>query len=364
MQYPEHTIESYTAAIIQGAGIVECDVTFTQDLELVCRHDQCDLHTTTDVVTRPELNAKCTTPWSTGVAPRCCTSDFTLAEIKTLCAKMDSSNDVNAATAEGYAFGGTAAWRTDVHQSGCPAVPTHAESIALMKSHGIYFTPELKSPAVEMPFNGYTQEMYAQAMVDEYTEAGVPPSQVWPQSFNEADVYYWVDNTDFGAQAVSLDGVYERNETEIDAYLDRLVDGNVSIVAPPMWRLVDPDDTSDLKLKASYYANAAKERNLSIITWTLERTDPGLQGWYWQTANAGGLELTDGDKYNLLEVLNKDVGILGIFSDWPATVTFYANCKGMVRAAAENPTEPPEEGSMAFRAVASWMMGFLVYLFF
>jgi glycerophosphoryl diester phosphodiesterase len=25
-------------------------------------------------------------------------------------------------------------------------------------------------------------------------------------------------------------------------------------------------------------------------------------------------------------VLAKDVGILGIFSDWPATVTYYANC--------------------------------------
>ena len=24
-----------------------------------------------------------------------------------------------------------------------------------------------------------------------------------------------------------------------------------------------------------------------------------------------------------------DVGILGIFSDWPATVTYYANCMGL-----------------------------------
>ena len=84
-----------------GAGIIECDVTFTKDLELVCRHSQCDLHTTTDIVTRPDLNAKCTTPWSSGVSPKCCTSDFTLEELKSVCAKMDSSNDVNAATAEG-----------------------------------------------------------------------------------------------------------------------------------------------------------------------------------------------------------------------------------------------------------------------
>ena len=38
MQFPEHTKESYTAAAHMGAGIVECDVTFTSDGELVCRH--------------------------------------------------------------------------------------------------------------------------------------------------------------------------------------------------------------------------------------------------------------------------------------------------------------------------------------
>jgi glycerophosphoryl diester phosphodiesterase len=31
----------------------------------------------------------------------------------------------------------------------------------------------------------------------------------------------------------------------------------------------------------------------------------------------------------LLDVLATQVGIRGIFSDWPATVTYYANCKGL-----------------------------------
>ena len=31
----------------------------------------------------------------------------------------------------------------------------------------------------------------------------------------------------------------------------------------------------------------------------------------------------------VLDVLAQQVGILGIFSDWPATVTFYANCVGL-----------------------------------
>src|SRR5262245_30505216 len=40
LQFPEHTKESYVAAARMGAGIVECDVTFTKDKELVCRHAQ------------------------------------------------------------------------------------------------------------------------------------------------------------------------------------------------------------------------------------------------------------------------------------------------------------------------------------
>lgn len=124
LQFPEHTASSYKAAIRMGAGIVECDVTFTKDLQLVCRHAQCDLHTTTNVVTVPEMNAKCTTPWSVGVDPLCCTSDFTLEELKTLCAKMDSSTGNVNGTAEEYAYGGTADWRTDWYGTvGYPCEP-------------------------------------------------------------------------------------------------------------------------------------------------------------------------------------------------------------------------------------------------
>ncbi len=59
LQFPEHTKESYEAAARMGAGIVECDVTFTKDKQLVCRHAQNDLHTTTNILATP-LAAKCT----------------------------------------------------------------------------------------------------------------------------------------------------------------------------------------------------------------------------------------------------------------------------------------------------------------
>jgi glycerophosphoryl diester phosphodiesterase len=34
----------------------------------------------------------------------------------------------------------------------------------------------------------------------------------------------------------------------------------------------------------------------------------------------------EGDMYTVLDVLARQVGIKAMFSDWPATVTYYANC--------------------------------------
>ena len=78
------------------------------------------------------------------------------------------------------------------------------------------------------------------------------------------------------------------------------------------------------------YAKNIKKAELDIITWSLERSgvmalDKG--GWYYQSITAGIHH--EGDILEALHVLNKDVGIRGIFSDWPATVTFYANCMGL-----------------------------------
>ena len=92
-----------------------------------------------------------------------------------------------------------------------------------------------------------------------------------------------------------------------------------------MQRLVDADPGSVNLMTPSYYASAAKERNLGIITWTLERAGPGMGGWYYGSTEAD-VELAEGDRFTLLHVLDEEVGILGIFSDWPATSTFYANC--------------------------------------
>lgn len=325
MQFPEHTKESYLAAIQMGAGVVECDVTFTKDKALVCRHSQSDLHTTTDVLAHPDLANKCSVPFTpanpaTGedAQVECRTSDFTLAEFKTLKGKMDGVNP-KATTVEEY-MNGTPGWRTDLYsQSG--TLMTHAESAALFKKHGVKVTPELKSAAVDMPFNDFSQEMYAQKLVDELKEAGFEPSETYLQSFNLDDVKYWIKEAPkFGKQAVYLDDrVYEKADFVASVEnMKELRDAGVNIIAPPLFALVDLDENNELV--ASNYAKLAKGADLDIIAWTLERSGPLAQGggWYYKSVKDG--INNDGDMMKMLDVLAQDVGVMGVFSDWPATV--------------------------------------------
>ncbi|KAI0100000.1 hypothetical protein F4776DRAFT_669182 [Hypoxylon sp. NC0597] len=158
-----------------------------------------------------ELGAKCTRPFtpasiSTLATAYCCTSDITLAEFKSLCGKMDGFN-ASATTPEHFLHG-TPAWRTDLYAT-----------------RGTTLAAELKQPRVPMPFGGnYTQELYAQQVVEEYRAAAA------------GDYYY------------------------------------------------------------STIANGTHR---------------------------------DGDMYRLVDVLARQVGVECIFSDWSATVTYYANCCGL-----------------------------------
>ncbi|MCG6942931.1 MAG: glycerophosphodiester phosphodiesterase [Thiohalocapsa sp.] len=349
LQFPEHTLESYLAAARQGAGIIECDVTFTKDGELVCRHSQCDLHTTTDIVTHPTLNAQCEQPFQpatydadgnklTDATARCCTSDITLAEFRTLKGKMDGAN-ADATTAQEY-LQGTPGFRTDLYAGpGSGTLMTHAESVELFKTLGVGVTPELKAPSVTMPFdtNGdgapdFTHDDYRQKLIDELRAGGIRPRDAWVQSFERDDIDYWVANApDFAAQAVYL--IAADTPAQLESFLAELPTykaAGINYVAPATWALVDASGTD---IVPSDYATTAKAERLKIITWTLERSGILADGdgeYYYQSINDVLADRqNEGVALELLDVLARDVGIEGIFSDWPATVTFYANCMGL-----------------------------------
>lgn len=335
LMFPEHTVESNVAAARQGAGILECDVTFTGDKELVCRHAQNDLHTTTNILAT-DLAARCVTPFTPaageeGAKAECRTVDLSLAEFRTLTPKMDAANKL-AATVEDY-MDATAGWRTDLYSVQPATLMTHAELIELFKSLGAKFTPELKSPSVEMPFDGFSMEDYAQKMIDEYKAAGIPAADVWAQSFDLDVIKYWIGNEpEFGAQAV-----YLMDEYNIDGYspmdpatwpnsMAELKEMGINYIAPPQWMLVTLEND---EIVPSELAKQARDAGLKIITWTIERSSPLVQGGGWYYQSIADRTTSDGAMYELIDVLAQDVGVEGIFSDWPATVSYYASCMGL-----------------------------------
>lgn len=347
LQVPEHTKESHEAGSLMGAGIQECDVTFTKDRQLVCRHDQCDLHTTTNILVTP-LAAMCSQPFKpaefdaagvrvTAASALCCTSDLTVDQFKTLKGKMDAFNP-DAKTPAQFQ-GGTPNWRTDLYATGA-TVLTHKESIELLQKLDSDYTPELKAAnrgaklQVEAVFG--SQAAYAQALIDDYKAAGVSPRRVWPQSFSKDDVLYWIKREPaFGRQAVYLDDANLPADVPSAAELKSYAQQGIRVVAPPMWVLLT---VAGGKIVPSQYAKDAKAAGLGIITWTLERSGriveevlptKGTESpsfYYQSTLDA---LVNDGDIMTTLDVLAKQVGIIGIFSDWSGTVTYYANCMGL-----------------------------------
>ena len=248
---------------------------------------------------------------------------------------MDAGN--RAATTPEAFMNGTASWRTDLYATG-GTLMTHAQSIALLQSLGVEFTPELKAPAVDMPFTSpvtgevFTQTDFAQKMISEYEAAGIPAQDVRPQSFSPEDVLYWLKNApEFGKNAILLDGrkfdASDPSDNQVPT-LQQIADMGITTIAPPQWVLLKEDDG---QIIPSDYALAAQVANLDIITWTLERSGRLREdvldgrGKYYYQSTLGALT-ADGDIYTTLDVLTQQVGIKGIFSDWPATVTYYANC--------------------------------------
>ena len=210
---------------------------------------------------------------------------------------------------------------------------TQAGSITLFHSLGAKLTPELKAPSIEMPFNGSAQADYAQKLVDEYKAADIPPSDVWLQSFNLEDVLYWIEaEPEFGAQAVYLIDEYDTDgHSQMDAgtwpnTMEELKSMGVNYIASPTWMLVTT--SADGEIAPSELALQAKVAGLEIITWTIERFGPLKDGGGWYYQSISDLTDSDGVMYEYIDALAQDVGVVGIFSDWPATVTYYANCMG------------------------------------
>lgn len=335
LKFPEHTRESYIAAAQMGAGVIECDVTFTKDKKLVCRHDQCDLHSTTNILLTPLAN-KCTQKFKAAkfdlrgkliekASARCCSSDISLIEFKTLEGKLDAINPA-ATTVQEFVSPRHGAYK------GPATLMTHKESIALFKTLNVKMIPELKRPGVKMPYEGMTQAAFAQKLVNEYKQAGVDPDRVLLQSFYYDDILYWLKQepkfkTVFLDGRFTLAGFKHSDPNTWKPGMEQMASHGVKILSPPLWMLMDLDKN---RIVPSLYAKQAKQAGLELIPWSLERSGQlsrSRGAWFYQTVSSAiG---SNGDVYRVLDMLSKDVGIMAVFSDWPATVTYYANCMSM-----------------------------------
>lgn len=362
MRYPEHTHESYLAAARLGATTLECDVTFTRDGQLVCRHDACDLHRTTNVLETASAVA-CSQPFKPAIiqadgsfqpaTARCCASDFTLETFLALEGRHDHVNP-SAET--------VAAYLAPPPAPSCMSrgrLMSHRQSIELFRSLGMAMAPELKAPGITLPFAGRQLSDFADRLVAEYRAAGVPPEQVWLQSFDPQIVRHWlVSAPDFAGRVVWLDGRYaldgfdHRDRGRLAKDFATFYALGLRYVAPPFWMLLEwseraTDAVGAPLIEPSDYAAAASAAGLGLLTWTLERSgdlkDGG--GWYYQTLNGlnprpvspgfGGDKATRAtagsiakasDQLVVARVLFEEVGVRGVFTDWPSTTALVDSC--------------------------------------
>ena len=202
---PEHTLESYKAAIEQGADFIEPDLVLTKDGVMIARHEPM-LDDTTDVATKFDASRK-TTKLVDGVSTTAYfASDFTLAEIRTLRAKQSRSTRSSAF-------------------DGLYEIPTLAEVIALAQTEGakvgrsVGIYPEIKHSTFHKGLFGANvfEDKLLATLHPIYGNSASAP--VFIQSFEVSNLQYLRTKTKIRlVQLIDADDVKD--------------DGSMSLVAP------------------------------------------------------------------------------------------------------------------------------------
>jgi glycerophosphoryl diester phosphodiesterase len=204
---PEHTLESYTLAISQGADFVEPDLVLTKDGVMIARHEPI-LDGTTDIATKFPASRKSTRNLDGETTTAYFASDFTLAEIKTLRATQSRAS-------------------RDQSLNGQYSIPTLDEVIAVAKAEGakvgktVGIYPEIKhsvfhSATVGFGANVFEDKLVATLHAAYGNEASAP---VFIQSFEVSNLQYLRTKTRIKlVQLIDADDVN--------------ADGSMSLVAP------------------------------------------------------------------------------------------------------------------------------------
>ena len=206
-ELPEHTLESYTRAIAQGADCIEPDLVLTKDGEMIARHEPI-LDGTTDVAAKFPASRKRTLNLDGISTTAYFAGDFTMAEIRTLRARQSGASRPQ-------------------QFNGLYAIPTLAEVIQLAKSESsrvgreICIYPEIKHSTFHAIDAGFGANVFEDKLLAAVHTAygNRSDAPVFIQSFEVANLQYL--NTKTQIKLVQL----------IDAD-DVNADGSMSLVAP------------------------------------------------------------------------------------------------------------------------------------
>ena len=279
LQFPEHTRESYEAGARMGAGILECDVTFTKDKQLVCRHGQNDLHTTTNILVTP-LASTCIKPFTPAVlgpngqvitpaSAECRTSELTLAEFKTLTGKMDAFNP--AAQTPAQSLGGTPDFRTNVY-----AGPDQRTPVDVRREHRAVQTAWRQDDTGAQGAIGddAVQRLHAgDVCAEDDSTSSRPQACVLAMSSRSRsidDVLYWIQHEPaFGRQAVFLDDANVVADLPTFSDLAGYRAQGIRIWAPPTFALLALDGPTASSPRSWLMTQSRRARHHHLDTGTL-----------------------------------------------------------------------------------------------
>jgi glycerophosphoryl diester phosphodiesterase len=297
---PEHTIASKAMAYAQGVDFIEQDLVMTRDDEVIVLHDHL-LDTVSNV--RDLYPDRARADGSFYVV------DFTLDEIRRLAAY------------ERFEFGGGKMKAVFADRFPIAAstfrIHTLAEEIELIQGLnrstgnmvGIY--PEIKSPAFHRE-EGKDISVAVLSVLKEYGYTS-HSGDVYLQCFDSYELLRIYDEllpaAEMDLPLVQLIGESPEYEPMLSAEGMQRVSGYAVGIGPPMSLLVDANSTESA-LKVGDLISWAHASNLKVHAYTFRQEHGEIPAY------ATSLE-------NLLEVFFVDVGIDGVFTDFPDQAVEY-----------------------------------------
>ncbi|TPX73999.1 hypothetical protein CcCBS67573_g04745 [Chytriomyces confervae] len=381
---PEETLRSYEIAVDSGAGFIECDASVTKEMDLICRHSVCDLHYTTDILMHhPDLAAKCSSPFTpatntTKANATCCTFDFTLQEMKQLCATMESDLNPNATRVQDYVLGKPAFRSIGVRDGECVKMVSMKEFLEFAKTKKrVNVIPELKDTTEHSTMSFLKSkgasietlaDLFAKNLRDAgfsapfdktYKDAGKKGTLGIMQTFDRRVAKIWKQNNKDLPVLYLIQSPMNTTTTEKDCVsasdcgtpdvLRNLMKLGVELFAPALNGLVTAKNHRYVEHQYSQDIKALAEElglkdKVFLGSWSLERSacvsqygdgsfnaEAGLGaiggcGWYYNSVEGYASFGQHEDALLMMDALFTKAGVVSLFSDFPATVSMYSNC--------------------------------------